>query len=398
MKIDTGSRSFLVLLVLLSMLGPLSLNIIMPSLPGLPTALGTSREKAQLTYSLYLFGMAIGQLLLGPFADWFGRRPVVISALALFIVASFAAALAPNVEVLIVARVAQSLGATAGLTLGRTMIRDIFDSGRAASLIGYVTMVMVVAPMVSPLIGAQIDEHFGWRMILAFLTFAGLLSFALAYMRLPETRPDTLVAPSAGEVARRSLGLLKHRRFMAYWATSGFCSALFFGMIGTLPHLIIEVLGYSKTQYSLMNMTLALGYMVGNFVSARNAERLGIDVLVRWGNFAGLIGALVLFVPVLFGVLHPVALFVPALIMSFGNGLVLPNAISGAIGTDPAAAGAASGLMGFGQVGVGAVVSYLSINITHDTAMPLALLMLGCALVALAAGWVSRQPEHIPLR
>jgi DHA1 family bicyclomycin/chloramphenicol resistance-like MFS transporter len=385
-RAEAGSRGFLLLLVVLSMLGPLTLNILVPSLPGLPLALGTSKESAQLVLSLYLFGMALSQLLLGPLADRFGRRPVILAALALYVAASLAAFAAPNIEILVIARVVQSFGATAGLALGRTMIRDLHDLNSAASLIGYVTMAMVVAPMVAPLVGATLDEGLGWRAILAFCGGLGLMSLALAWRTLPETRPASLVATTGAEVARRTLRLVGNRHYMAYWGASAFCSALFFGFLGAAPYLMIEVMGYSKSAYGLWFMSLSLGYMLGNFISGRAARAAGIDRLILWGNAMGLVGAVAILVPALLGILHPLALFAPAMITSFGNGLVLPNAIAGGVGVDPEAAGAGSGLMGFGQVGIGAVVSFAAGKAAQDSALPLALMMLACALAAFAAG------------
>lgn len=400
MRADAASRGFLVLLVALSMLGPLTLNILVPTIPSLPEALNTSRENAQLTLSLYLFGMAVSQLILGPLADRFGRRPVVLVALVIYVLASLSAHFAPNIQALIAARVFQSFGASAGLTLGRTMIRDQYEQSTAASMIGYVTMAMVIAPMVSPLLGATIDETFGWRAILGFCAVLGVLSFSLAWAILPETRPASLVAATARQVIGRTLSLVVNVRYMGYWGASAFCSALFFGFLGTAPHLMIDVLGYSKSQYGWYFMSLSLGYMIGNFVSARLARRVGIDRLVYWGNVAGLVGSAAIFVPALMGILHPLTLFGPAMIMSFGNGLVLPNAIAGGIGVDPRAAGAGSGLMGFGQVGVGAVLSFVAAAYSKESALPLASMMMVCAVIAHVAGWVSRQPllEKWPAR
>jgi DHA1 family bicyclomycin/chloramphenicol resistance-like MFS transporter len=390
MKADAQSRGFLVLLVVLSMLGPFTLNIFVPSLPGLPASLETTKESAQLVLSLYLFGMATSQLILGPLADRFGRRPVIVAALVLYVAASLAAFIAPNIETLIVARVIQSFGATAGLTLSRTMIRDLYDLNSAASLIGYVTMAMVIAPMVSPFLGATIDEAAGWRMIFMACSALGLASLALTWRTLPETRPATLIAATSGEVARRTIRLLANRRYMAFWGTSAFCSALFFGFLGAAPYLMIEVMGYSKTAYGLWFMTLSLGYMIGNFISGRAARRVGIDRLIVWGNVMGLVGSVAILIPALLGLLHPAALFIPAMLTSFGNGLVLPNAIAGGVGADPNAAGAGSGLMGFGQVGIGAVVSYIAGKVAVGTALPLAIMMVICAIIALYGGRQSR--------
>ncbi|WP_284177973.1 multidrug effflux MFS transporter [Rhabdaerophilum sp. SD176] len=390
---QAGSRSFLILLVVLSMLGPLTLNIMSPSIPELADALGTSKDMAQLTLSSYLFGMALSQLLLGPFADRFGRRPVLLVALGTYVAASCVAALAPNVEVLVVARTIQSFGATAGLTLGRTIIRDLYDRSTAASMIGYVTMAMMIAPMVAPLIGAKIDVAYGWRAIMAYCAILGVLSLALASAKLTETRPASLVAATSRQVAERTFTLMFNGQYMAFWGASAFCSALFFAFIGTAPYLMIDVLGYSKTAYGYWFMTISVGYMVGNFISGRLSQKLGIDRLIAWGNVAGLAGTIGILIPAMLGILNPFVLFLPAMMISFGNGMVLPNAIAGGLSVDPKAAGAGSGLMGFGQVGVGAVVSFVAAKLGQNSALPLALMMLACAILAYLSGWASRHPD-----
>lgn len=393
MRTDTSSRVFIVLLVILSMLGPVTLNILVPSLPGMVASLNTTKENVQLTLSLYLFGMAVGQLMLGPLADRFGRRPVLLVALVLYVFSSLAAFLAPNVETLILARILQSFGATAGITLARTMIRDLYARDSAASMIAYVTMAMVVAPMVSPVLGATIDDLFGWRAILVFCALLGLITFTIAAPILPETRPASLVAATAGDVARRTWALLRDARFMGYWGAGAFCSGMFFAFLGTAPYLMIEVLGLPKTEYGLWFMSLSLGYMIGNFVSGRFAARLGGERLIFWGNGVGLLGALLILAFAMVGWLHPIALFAPAMIASFGNGLVLPNSIAAGVGINPLAAGAGSGLLGFGQMGIGAVASYLGGHFVTGTAMPLAIIMVICAVLALASGWLSRRED-----
>lgn len=394
MRLAVQSRAFLLLLVFLSMLGPLTLNILVPSLPGIAVALGADKQHVQLTLSLFLLGMGVSQLLLGPLADRFGRRPVVLVSLVLYVLASAAAFLAPNVEALILARIVQSFGATAGLTLGRTMIRDLYSRDLAASMIGYVTMGMVLAPMLAPSLGAAIDIHFGWRAILALCTFLGLGSLLMAMGRLPETRPASLRAEGWAMVATRSAGLVGNRRFMAYWGTSTFCSGMFFAFLGAAPYLVIEVMGRDKSEYGLWFMILSLGYMLGNFISGRNAGRVPVDRLVSWGNVTGFAGGLLFIAFALWLPLSPLALFVPAMITSFANGLVLPNAVASAIGVDAKAAGAASGLIGFGQMGFGALLSYVGGHVATKTMLPLALVMLACALLSLLAGWVSRQPTE----
>ena len=391
MRTDTDSRAFLVLLVLLAMLGPLTLNILVPSLPGMVKSLNTTKESVQLTLSLYLLGIAVSQLVLGPMADRFGRRPVVLGALALYVVTSLAASLATNVEVLIVTRILQSFGASAGLTLGRTMIRDLYERDHAASMIGYVTMAMVVAPMLAPSIGALIDTQFGWRAILVFCAAMGVISLVIAAPTLPETRPVSLIAATTREVIARSVSLLGRKRFMAYCATCAFCSAMFFVFLGAAPYLMIDSLGRDKNEYGFWFASLSIGYMIGNFMSGRLAQRVGVDTLIAWGNWAGFVGAALMLLCALGGYFSPMSLFLPAMITSFSNGLVLPNSIAAAIGMDAKAAGAASGLIGFGQMGMGAAASFLGAYFVSGSPVPLAVMMAVSALIALGAGWISRR-------
>jgi MFS transporter, DHA1 family, multidrug resistance protein len=387
------SKRFLVLLVFLSMLGPFTLNVLVPSLPGMADSLDVSKESVQLTLSLYLLGMAISQLVLGPLADRFGRRPVLLAALVLYVMSSLGALFAPNIGFLIVARFIQSFGATAGIALGRTMIRDTYERDNAASMIGYVTMGMVVAPMLAPAFGALVDDAFGWRAIFAFCVFAGAVMFLIAAPTLPETRPASLISATTREVAVRSVALLGHRQFMGFWGASAFCSAIFFVFLGSAPYLMIEIMGRPKAEYALWFMSLSIGYMIGNFISGRIAIRIGVHRLIGWGNVAGLIGSLIMLGVAINGALTPFWLFLPAMICSFGNGLVLPNAIAGGLGVDAKAAGAGSGLMGFGQMGLGAVASYIGGKLTVDSAMPLAIIMVICGMLALASGAMSRWGE-----
>ena len=159
----------LALLIAMTAVGPLSLNILAPAMPGLIGTLGAGAGTVQLTLSLFLLGMAVSQLVLGTLSDRFGRRPVMLAGLALTVVASFAALATTSIAGLIVARTAQAFGATAGIVIGRAIIRDLYDRDRAASMIGWVTMAMVVAPMIAPLIGGALDTAFGWQAIFAFV-------------------------------------------------------------------------------------------------------------------------------------------------------------------------------------------------------------------------------------
>lgn len=384
--------SMLFVLVIISMIGPLSLNIVMPVLPTIQKAFGVSRESATAVLSLFLLGMAVAQLALGPLADRIGRRPVLLGGLTLYIVASFVATLSQSIEHLLIARVLQALGATVGLPLARTIIRDLYDRDEAASMIGYVTMVMVVAPMISPFLGAILSDRFGWTSIFIVCTAMGALALAAVALLMPETRPSSLHATTTRDVIVRSVSLLGRRTFVAAIFTSACASSIFFAFQGGAPYLVIDVMGVPKTIYALWFISIALGYMIGNFVSGRYSRRLGIERLIALGNYLGLIGALVAVALSAVPVMHPLALFGPLAVISFANGLVIPNAIAAAISVDIAAAGAASGLAGSLQFGLSALVSFLVGGIVAETTRPLALAMTLVATIGLLFFQFGRRP------
>ena len=382
--------SILPVLVLASMVGPLALNIIMPSLPGFPATFHTTKETAQLTLSLFLAGMALSQILLGPLADRFGRKPVLVSAMALFVAMTSLAIFATSINVLIVARFFQAFGAAAGLSISRAMLRDLFPRERAASMIGYVTMGMGVAPMIAPALGGFLDEQFGWQAIFQACLLLGIVALVACFVVLPETRPQSLQSAGFADVFRRSVGLLKKPAFLGYALSSAFAGAMFFSFVGAAPYLVVETLKLPKDVYGLWFVIIAVGYMVGNFLSGRFSQRVGISRMIAAGNALGVICGVLITVLSLIGIFTPAALFVPAFIMSIGNGLVLPSAISAAVSVDVQAAGAASGLTGFLQAGIGGIATYLAGAIVSGSALPVALLMLMFSALAIAAMRLTR--------
>ena len=153
----------LLILVLATAVGPMAINIFLPSMPRLEVDLSTSYAMVQLTLSLYLVGLAVAQLAYGPLSDRYGRRPLMITGVCIFLVGTVICIVAPSITILIIGRVLQAIGGCAGVVLGRAIVRDMYDRDKSASMLAYITMSMVVAPMLSPTIGGLIDEYYGWR-------------------------------------------------------------------------------------------------------------------------------------------------------------------------------------------------------------------------------------------
>lgn len=353
-------RALVPLLVVLAAIGPMALNLPLPAVPGLALYFDTDPGTIQLTITLYLAGMAVAQLFLGPLSDRYGRRPVILGALAVTAVMSLFAALAASAAMLILARVLQSFGASAGQVIGRAIIRDVFDKDRAASMIGWVTMAMVVAPMVSPSIGGLMTETIGWRWVFAATAVIAGVTLVLAAIRLPETRA-VVSSPTVGQLLRDARDLVRNRMFLGYLLIGALSSMTFFSFVGGAPHATVTLMGQSSTVYGLWFMVNACGYMLGNAVCGRYAARFGADRLIRWGSVMMLVMTLVQFAIALAGwMVHPAWLFLPQAAIAFANGLQLPGAIAGAVSVRPEAAGSASGFVGFSQMGLGALAAQAS--------------------------------------
>jgi DHA1 family bicyclomycin/chloramphenicol resistance-like MFS transporter len=382
-------RAVLAVLALMSMMGPLSLNIVIPILPTIQRAFETTRDSATLVLAVFLAAMAVSQLVLGPLADRFGRKPVLVFGIALYILASIAAAFAASIGALLIARVVQSLGATVGLPLARTIIRDLYDRESSASMIGYVTTAMVIAPMIAPLIGAHAAEAFGWQAIFVVCAALGILTLTAVTFFLPETRPTAIERTTTADVARRSVALLKRWRFIGFAGTVACASGSFFAFQAGALFLVIDVMGVPESTYALWFIVGALAYMAGNFSSGRFSRRLGVDRMVTLGNWGGLVGSLILLGLGTVPVMHPAALFVPMAIVAYFNGLVIPNAIAGAVSVDVNAAGAASGLAGFVQSALSAAVSFIVGAIVATTPVPIGIAMTIISALGLVCGWIA---------
>src|SRR5499427_4407413 len=366
----------LALLIAMAGVSSLSLNILVPALPGLATKSAADPASVQLAVSLYLMGLATAQLVFGPLSDRFGRRPVVLAGLALASLASTAAIFAANIASLVVARIAQSLGASTGQTIGRAIIRDLYDREHAASMIGLVTSVVVLMPMVAPLIGGILDTLFGWEAIFVFAAVVSFTVFAWAALALPETRK---LSPSSSQRHFRAdlAALAASPRFFGYALCAGLGSAPFFSFLGAAPHVVVTLLGRTSAEYGLWFFVPSIGFMAGNFAVSRLTARFGIDALIWWGIAFTIIGCLLnVLVYLALPGWEMATIFLPQIVIGFGNGLLLPTSVAGAVSIRPQVAGTASGATGFIQMAIGAAAAQLGGNVIAHAAGGMLMLLL----------------------
>ena len=382
---SADGRPSYAILVAISAIGPLALNIFMPSMPGLQREFGVSYGVVQLTLTLYLIGMAVCQLVYGPISDKVGRRPMLLFGIALFVVASLMAALAPSIHVLIAARLLQAVGGAAGVVLARAMVRDVFDRETSASVISYITMAFVVAPMVAPAIGGYIDVHGGWRMGFWLLSGLGAVVLAAAWRFLPETHVNRVSAGSGFGLVTGAARLFALPRFRGYTLVLAFTSSVFFAFLGGAPHIMMDVLHRTPMEYGLWFASVSAGYMAGNFLSGRYTKAVGLDRMILIGTAITLAGGLLCFAAAVTGLLSPATLFLPMCLAAVGNGLTIPNGTAGAISVDQRLTGAAAGWSGFSQMACGAAASQLVGSLQDGWPFAVFWFMAATSLLALLA-------------
>jgi DHA1 family bicyclomycin/chloramphenicol resistance-like MFS transporter len=384
-------------LVAVSALQPVGINMFMPAIPVMQADLATDTTTVQLAISLYLAATAVAMLVHGPLSDRYGRRPVLLVGLSLFVVGSLVCMVAPSIEVLLGARILQAVGSSAGVTLARAIVRDCYDRDSSASMIGYVTMGMAVAPTLAPGIGGVLSEMFDWRASFAAMSVLGLATFVFSFASLPETNRRAGASVDVSGLTRSFTTLLTIPAFWKYSGTAALASAVFFSFIGGAPHIAASVLGIGPALYGAYSALIAIGYILGNFLSGRYAARIGIARMIHVGNLIAFLSLPVMGAAAMLEAHHPAIFFGAMMLVSIGNGLCLPSAIAGAVSVRPDLAGAASGLTGAFHIGLGAgatvlVGVMLDAGLWPGTVWPVVVPMLIAGALAVAVGQtVSRE-------
>jgi DHA1 family bicyclomycin/chloramphenicol resistance-like MFS transporter len=374
----------LVLLSAITALAFCALHMVVPALPLLVQVFNDSPAHVQLVLSLYLGGIAAGQLVYGPVSDRFGRRPVLIAGLALFLAGTLLCGMAWSLTALIVGRLLQACGACAGIVLSRAIIRDVYDREMAARGLALVMMAMTLAPAISPALGAYLAEWFDWRAIFALLGGLGAVVFVATVMRLGETNRHPVRLDFTG-TARSYAILLRSPGFAGFALCSACTSASWFTFIASAPYLVSDVLGEPPSTYGLMILFPMATYMLGNAAAARFALRIGSLRLLIAGRVVALSGAVVVTLWYLSGGFSVWALFLPIALAEIGDGLSQPSVMAAGLSIHPRIAGTASGLMGFLQMTMAAAGSFVVALLPHDS--PFGMILVFSAFVAMALGF-----------
>jgi DHA1 family bicyclomycin/chloramphenicol resistance-like MFS transporter len=386
-----NTKMLIGVLAVITAMGPLAMQIILPVLPAMQDAFMVGAGTVQYVLSLALFTIAFATLVYGPASDRYGRRPVLLVGLVIFLLGSVVSAIAPTIEVLIAGRVTQAVGGAAGMVVSRAIIRDLYDRDTAARLMAYMITALVVAPMVAPLIGGLLNDTFGWRAIFIFSGVVGIVVLAMALPRVPESlKPGTSAQTFRGMLSGFGV-LLRVPAFLGYAGQAAFGMGMFMAFLGAAPFVTINVLERPPTEFGLFFVLISAGFMAGTFLTARLGQRIGLDRMMRFGSGLAVVFGVVMLAFVLAGIWSPWTIFLPGMGMAFANGLSMPNAQAGAVSISPRFAGTASGLLAFLQMLMGAGFAQLAGMLQDDTPLPMAVIMLTASTLAfLSAVFLTR--------
>ncbi|MFF7964183.1 multidrug effflux MFS transporter [Streptomyces sp. NPDC007903] len=365
---------------------PLAMDMYLPSLPEVTRTLHAPAATVQLTLTACLAGMALGQLVVGPMSDRWGRRRPLLTGLAVYLVATVLCAFAPTVETLVAFRLAQGLAGAAGIVIARAVVRDLYDGVAMARFFSTLMLISGVAPIVAPLIGGQILRVTDWRGVFVVLTGIGAVLTALVWLRLPETLPPAERHRGGVKESLRTMrGLLADLPFTGYLLAGGFAFAALFAYVSASPFVVQEVYGASPQTFSLLFGLNSVGLVVAGQINGKLlVGRVRLDRVLACGLAVIVLAAtaLLLMATGVFGEagLAPVAAALFVLMSAMG--FTMPNTQALALLRTRHAAGSASALLGTTSFLIGAVASPLVGVAGERTAVPMAVVQLAAALVA----------------
>jgi DHA1 family bicyclomycin/chloramphenicol resistance-like MFS transporter len=361
-------------------LGPMAIDMYLPALPQIGADFNAGTDQVQFTLSIYLIGFALAQLVCGPLADRFGRKPVMIGGMLLFALASIGCALSSNIESLQLFRFLQALGGSAGPVLGRAVVRDVYTPREAAKILALLAGMMALAPAVAPTLGGFIVATMDWHWIFIVMAGYALIMVAVIAFGIPEPlRPENRQPFRFCHLMRNYRRIGTDMTFIGYTFTSAAIYGGLFAFLSGSAFVLIDVLGVAPEHFGLYTAITAGGYLLGNMASIRLARRYLPDQILLYGLATTLTAGATMALLAYHHVYSPWAVVLPQALFMAGTGMVLPQTMAGALANHPTMAGSASALLGFVQMAAAAAAGAL-VGILHDgTPLVMATIIAICA-------------------
>jgi DHA1 family bicyclomycin/chloramphenicol resistance-like MFS transporter len=371
---------------MLTFTGTLAMHIFVPALPIAAADLGAGFSAMQMTISLYIAGLALGQIVYGPLSDRFGRRPALMVGLAIYVAASVLCLTAQDANVLIGARLFQALGGGAGLALGRAIVRDTSGTEDAARRLALMNLMVTLGPALAPLLGGLMAGAAGWRSIFALLCALGVANLALTWRLLPETK---IPSRHANKTLVRNYGrLLRSPAFLGFAIGGGCATTSMYAFIAAAPFIFVHELHRPVGEVGPYLATLVLGVWFGSLAASRLLRFVPIRRLLIAANALSVLAAFGLLAAVLTGRLSAALAVGAMFLFTLGAGTAAPVALTEAISVNPKVVGSASGLYGFSQMAIGAVCTAL-VGLGQSPGSAAAIVLTGAGIVAQLSFWIA---------
>ncbi|MEE2996891.1 MAG: multidrug effflux MFS transporter [Pseudomonadota bacterium] len=380
---------FLAALVTITLIGPLAVHMYIPIMPTIQKAFGVSTFLTTLTFSLVLFVMAFGTLAYGTLSDRFGRKPVLMFGLGLFVAGSALCAVASSFEVLFAGRLLQAIAAGCGVVLARAIARDVYGPQKLAQVIAYITTAYVLGPTLAPPIGGAISDLFSWNSVFYFATGISLLVILLGGLVIHETHHGRKKSKGLITLARDYTRLISNPVFLGYALVPAFTSGAFFALAAYATFLMNDHYNGTSGEYGLYFMLLTFGFMSGNFISGRLGNRVTTEYMVILGCLTGIITVELLTIAVFLFPDQPLALFLPGALIGVAQGLAMPHAQAAAINADPDLTGTASGIVMFLHFSAAAIASLFISSLYDKTFFPMIEVVFTLSVCALVSGLIA---------
>jgi DHA1 family bicyclomycin/chloramphenicol resistance-like MFS transporter len=379
----------------LTALGPLAIDMYLPGLPSVAKTLHATPGETSATLAAFFFGLGVGQFVYGPLSDRIGRRGPLIFGVATYIIGALLCALAPNVWVLMAARLLQALGGSAGQVVARASVRDRFSHQMAARVLSLLILVLGLAPIIAPIIGSYMLLVGDWRLIFWFQASVAIVILTATVLGFRESRTEEMRAHARGESTLATFRyLLGHPRVVGYTLAGAFNSCAFFAWLSLSPNLLIQVYGVAPANFGWWFGANAAGFIGMSQVNAHLMHtRTPEDVLMK-ARLASVVSAVVLVIDAWFGIGGMLGVIIPLYVTLGSFGLVGPNTQAAAMNVDPGRAGSISSIVGGVTFGMGAIISSVSGFLHDGTPRPLAALILVMILASSAALYGLAKPNH----
>lgn len=378
-------KKFLLILILglLTAVGPFSIDMYLPAFPSIAHDLGTSVARVSLSLSSFFIGISFGQLLYGPLLDRFGRKKPLYIGLSVYVITSLGCALATSVNALISLRLLQAFGGCAGMVASRAMVRDLFPVQESAKVFSMLMLVVGVSPIIAPTLGGYVSVEFGWQYIFVILTIMATLIMIAVHFFLPESKkPDPCFSLSPRPIINNFLSVLRDPQFYTYAFTGAIAAAGLYAYIAGSPYVFMEIFKVNQTHYGWIFALVAFGLIVCSQLNSVLLSRFKSEQIIRVALLCQTVTGIILFTGSFFGWfgLYSTILFI--LIFLSCQGFSFPNSSALSLAPFSRNAGSASALMGGFQMGIGALTSATVSFLSNHTALPMTGVMAGCALIS----------------